>query len=135
MMRLASSIERDVSTMMGARPTARRLGASHIIVGGVDARFYILAMGQEVDKITHSVPNDTALHQVSILGKIQCIHPLALCHDLCTKLLCSTPSSCMGDKEFVCQGSHEAVSLFSQCSSWPPMVWGEQRHHQETALS
>src|SRR5262245_27943615 len=105
MMRLASSlIERDVGAMMGERPTARLLGVSPIIVGGVEARFHILAMGQEVDKITHSVPDNTTLHQVSILGKIQCTHPLALCHDLCAKPLCSIPGARMGDKEFVCQG-------------------------------
>jgi hypothetical protein len=135
MMRSPSSMERDVGAMMGARPTARLLGVSPIIVGGVEARFHILAMCQEVDKTMHGVYDDTTLHQVSILGKIQCTHPLALCHDLCAKPLCSTPDARMGDKEFVCQGSYEAVSLLGQRSSWPPMVWGERRHHQETALS
>src|SRR6266511_5569121 len=131
MMRPPSSIERDVGAMMGERPTARLVGASYTTAGGVEPRSYMLSVCQEFDKIMHSVPDDTALHQVSILGKIQCIHPLALCHDLCTKPLCSTSGARMGDKDFVCQGSYEAVSPLGQSSSWPPMVWGKRRHHQE----
>ena len=57
MMRPVSSIERDVSAKIGARPTARSLGASHSIMPGVESRFGFLAMCEEFDSVMHGVPD------------------------------------------------------------------------------
>jgi hypothetical protein len=48
---------------------------------------------EALDKLVHSLPNGSALYQVSILGKIEGIRPLALGDDFCTQPFCSTDSN------------------------------------------
>jgi hypothetical protein len=86
------------------------------------------------DEIGHRLPDSAALYQMRILGKIKSIDPFTLGHHVSTQLLCPAPSARMGDEDCVCERGREMIALLSQRSCGSPMLWGERRQDEQTAL-
>jgi hypothetical protein len=69
-----------------------------------------------------------------ILGKIESGDPFTLSHDIEAQLFGAAPSTGMGNEDFICERGRETIALLSQRSCGSPMLWGERRQDEQTAL-